>query len=103
MKFEKLDINGHIILRAMLELDKDADTLAQAQSARKAEKVHRDAPSGRRRSIDEVNSQNYLGTLADIVCARLLEGYFKNTASKLMLSDMTTSGRTIFRITTNTT
>ncbi|HCI2634411.1 hypothetical protein [Pseudomonas aeruginosa] len=83
MKFEKLDINGHIILRAMLELDKDADTLAQAQSARKAEKVHRDAPSGRRRSIDEVNSQNYLGTLADIVCARLLEGYFKKHCLKI--------------------
>ncbi|MBH3450848.1 hypothetical protein I5S84_18560 [Pseudomonas putida] len=77
MKFEKLEIGSHIILRAMLELDKDVDALARVQSAKKSGKVHRDTPSGRRRSVDEVNSQNYLGTLADIVCARLLEGYFK--------------------------
>lgn len=77
MKFEKLDIGNHVILRAKLEVDKDNVALAQVQSAKKAEKVHKDAPSGRRRSVDEVTSQNFLGTLADIVCARLLEGYFK--------------------------
>lgn len=77
MKFEKIDIGNHVILRAKLEVDKDNVALALVQSAQKAEKVHKDAPSGRRRNVDEVSSQNFLGTLADIVCARILEGYFK--------------------------
>lgn len=77
MKFERIDIGNHVILRAKLEVDKKNIELALAQSAQKAEKIHRDSPSGRRRSVDEVDSQNFLGTLADIVCARLLKGYFK--------------------------
>jgi len=77
MKFEKIDIGNHVILRAKLESDNENIALALKQSAQKAEKIHKDSPSGRRRNTDEISSQNFLGTLADIVCARLLESYFK--------------------------
>lgn len=77
MIFEKTEIGGHVILRANLESGNECIALAQSQSFRKAEKVHKDSPSGRKRGFDEIRSQNFLGTLADIVCARLLKSYFK--------------------------
>lgn len=77
MKFKPIDIGGHIILRADFEADNECLSIARSQSFRKAEKVHKDSPSGQKRSFDEILSQNFLGTLADIVCARLLKGYFK--------------------------
>jgi hypothetical protein len=77
MKFEKLVIGKHVILRPMLKDDNDSIELAHMQSAKKAAKVHKNAPSGRPRSAAEVERQNFLGTLADIACARALERYFK--------------------------
>jgi len=77
MIFEKLEIGDHVILRASLESGNESIALAQSQSLQKAEKVHKDSPSGRKRNFDEIRSQNFLGTLADIVCARLLRGYFR--------------------------
>ncbi|MBC3935630.1 hypothetical protein H8K47_09675 [Undibacterium sp. CY7W] len=77
MKFEQISIGDHLILRANLENGSESISLAQNQAFKKAEKVHKDAPSGRKRNFDEIRSQNFLGTLADIVCARLLKAYFK--------------------------
>lgn len=75
MRFEKMVIGGHVILRVLF--DAAVLELAAEQSARKASYIHRNDPSGRRRDAAEVDSQNFLGTLADLACAHLLDGYFK--------------------------
>lgn len=81
MRYELIVIGDHQILR--VAPDTDAMALALTQSYLKAEKVHKDSPSGRPRDPQEVLSVNYLGTLADIVCARLLESYFKKHNIKI--------------------
>ncbi len=75
MRFEKLMIDNHVILRVLL--DSVVIELAKAQAALKARHINCGDPSGRQRGAAEVDSQNFLGTLADLVCARILVGYFR--------------------------
>lgn len=86
MKFEKIDINGHLILRIYIDAEAEYFHLAQIQSLKKAEKVHKDSPSGRRRDFEEIRSQNFLGTLADIVCTEILRRYFKKHSLDILVT-----------------
>lgn len=77
MKLEPLNIHDHTILNVVVEGDVDHIQLAYEQAILKAEKVHKNDPSGRRRDKDEIVSQNFLGTLADLSCAKIMQRYFK--------------------------
>jgi hypothetical protein len=77
MKFEKLDIDGHLVLRVHVSDDDSLLRFVERQASQKSSRVHRDDPSGRTREPEEIENQNFLGTLADKVCAEILERYFR--------------------------
>jgi hypothetical protein len=49
---------------------------AEAQARLKAINIHKNDPSGKKRTEQEIISQNFLGALADIVCAEIIKDYF---------------------------
>ncbi|OOY48201.1 hypothetical protein, partial [Solemya velum gill symbiont] len=75
MKFKKINIGNHSILHIQvvndLELLKRAEQFARSKSPN----VKTGDPSGRERKQSELFSQNFLGSLADIVCAEVLTKY----------------------------
>lgn len=75
MEYETLTVRGHNI-RRVLFLDDD-ETMAHvvSQAKAKAPYTHRNDPSARTRSPQEVFNAQLLGTLADKACSDLLQSH----------------------------
>jgi len=77
LKYSKIDVGGHAVLRIDVTGSTAFLAKAEQQARLKADRVHEDDPAGNPRSYAEKLSQNFLGVLADMVCAEILRSYFQ--------------------------
>lgn len=76
-KYREISIHDHtVLLIGNSEITKLIEK-AEIQSRLKAENVHPDDPSGKKRMDEEISSQNFLGILAEIICEEILKSYFR--------------------------
>jgi len=76
MKFRIIEIEGHNILEVEVKEDRELLQKAENYARRKSAHIATADPSGRVRDTQEILNQNFLGSLADIVCAEVLMKYF---------------------------
>lgn len=76
MKYKIVNVRNHLILHTVICDDLDLLNTAASQAAYKAATIRHEDTAGRIRDQAEIESQNFLGTLADLVCARILMAYF---------------------------
>lgn len=76
MKYDRLTVAGHDICK--VSFLHDAETLGEvvSQAKAKAPYTHRNNPSAKKRTLQEVFNDQLLGTLADKACCDLLQSYF---------------------------